>query len=275
MRNYRRNRKLIPVILLFLSVSHLQAGEILRFLSWNIEGNDSNPFLISYQISQMEGFDLFGLCEVNPGDVYWLAEAAAFGEGQNSQTPRFNHFAGSTGGSIRLMLIWDDHRLTPGDDGIIELHHLSQGNHRAPLAGHFVSRITGEQFYVVVNHLARGDEALRERQSLGLKEWAIERRHPVFFIGDFNFDYNLDTGTGNSAFNLFIEDDIIQWEAPSAEDLEPTYISNSYFSILDFVFTYNIPDNWNISTRVLHLNQSSDSPETSDHRPIKAVVQIP
>lgn len=253
----------------------LHAKETFRILSWNIEGSDSNPFFIAYQLSNMEGYDLIGLCEVNPKDSWWIGESASYGEGQNNRTPQFQHFTGTTGGSIRLMLIWDEQRLRLGEEGIIELHHLSQGNHRAPLTAHFVMIDSGNDFFVVLNHLARGDEALRQRQTEGIKEWSMDKNAPVLLMGDFNYDYNLDTGNGNTSFDLMIGDGDFRWAEPEDRDLAPTYLSKKYYSVLDFFFTYNFPDSWEFTSQVLHQQQTEDSSATSDHRPIKGILTLP
>ena len=46
---------------------------------------------------------------------------------------------------------------------------------------------------------------MRCSQAEGLREWARTQTLPIIAVGDYNFDYDFRTGTGNEAFAAFLQ----------------------------------------------------------------------
>ena len=72
-----------------------------------------------------------------------------------------------------MMIVWDDKRfqkigdkveLTSFDDGTV-VHTLNNGTHRSPMFCKFKIRGTSTEFLFMVNHLARGNTNLRNKQA--------------------------------------------------------------------------------------------------------------
>jgi hypothetical protein len=62
--------------------------------------------------------------------------------------------------------------------------------------------------------LTRGDESVRKRQAIGLRNWASEQRLPIIAIGDYNFDVDFKTRQGNEAYKRFTEGGVCEWVKP-------------------------------------------------------------
>ena len=121
----------------------------------------------------------------------------------------------------------------------------------------------------MVNHLARGSTDIRDEQAIGLRQWAEMQTLPVIAVGDYNFDYRIDDGEGNIAMGLFLTNNIWKWVKP--DRLHQTQGSQRFYSVLDFIFTANMPNNWIADSSILIDNPTSnDLVNTSDHRPIEA-----
>lgn len=69
-------------------------------------------------------------------------------------------------------------------------------------------RLSGEDFLLVLVHLARGDAEVRQEQAKGLPLWAADQKLPVIRVGDFNFDYEFATSRGTAAFDEFLLDNV-------------------------------------------------------------------
>ena len=106
-------------------------------------------------------------------------------------------------------------------------------------------------------------------------------------IGDYNFDYDFHTKTSNQAFQLFIKDGVWEWLQPEElidsnwSDLNPRLPDDQRTdrypdSILDFIFVAGPAQQWQAkSWVVVRPGDFPDSEETSDHRPVAAVVELP
>ncbi len=113
--------------------------------------------------------------------------------------------------------------------------------HRSPLVGHFRDRASGVEFIVTVNHLARGNENIRRRQAGGLRKWAEAQNW-----SDVHPRLPLDQRT----------------------DRYPD-------SILDFIFVAGSAQQWQAkSWVVVRPGDFPDTDETSDQRPVTAVVEL-
>ena len=132
---------------------------------------------------------------------------------------------------------------------------------------------SGEEFIFMVNHLARGDANLRQRQASGLKSWAESQTLPIVAVGDYNFDYDIDEGLGNPAFDSLQVDNVWAWIRP--ERLNKTQFSSRFYSVLDFIFIANEPPNCTVDSSILTNGfPSQDDGRRSDHRPVEARILI-
>lgn len=254
-------------LLIFFSQISMAEKRILT-LGWNVESGDNDPRHIESQLKALEGYDIVGLTEVRFPNAQLYADAVEHGEGAGgSLNPRFEYEISDTGGADRMMIIWDDKRFRRIDSD--ELSHIGGGSHRVPMYIHFELRSNGEEFLYMVNHLARGNEQKRNQQANELNQWARQQSLPIIAVGDYNFDYSVDEGIGNQSMTNFIKDDVWTWLRP--DRLHQTQVSEKYYSVLDFIFTANMPIHWTGDSRVLLDGfVVTDTTNTSDHRPIEA-----
>jgi endonuclease/exonuclease/phosphatase family metal-dependent hydrolase len=245
--------------------------------------------VIVRQLHELSGYDIVGLTEVRASSIKKYVDALSASG---------NTFLGvntATGRSDRFVLAYNTKRLQILSG--YEMHRYgdwllnSQGNdgiwrHRSPLVGHFRDRESGVEFIVTVNHLARGNENIRRRQAGGLRKWAEAQSLPLIAIGDYNFDYDFHTKTGNMAFQLFTKDNVWKWVRPE-KLIDSNWADNNPRlpldqrtdrypdSILDFIFVAGPAKDWQAkSWVVVRQGDFPDSDETSDHRPVAAVVGL-
>ena len=263
------------LLLACFAATSLHAQWRLKALSWNIESGDSDLTWVSEQLASMEGFDMMALSEVDPTWAAALVEAAEQGEGaKGNWNASFDYVISATGYNQRLMIIWDNLRFERVTEPV-ELDNLNTQSlsYRSPLYVELRHRVNGESFIVMVNHLARGADDIRNFQAEGLVAWANEQTRPIIALGDYNFDYDIDEGVGNEGFNRMTQTEEWVWVRP--EKLIKSQSNSSYHSILDFIFAANIPDNWSAMSEVLSLYSPFEDDEiTSDHRPVSATFYI-
>ncbi len=266
---------LLPIAMLaLLPAQWSHADKRIKILGWNVEARGNDSATIAQHLRDLDGFDILGLSEVNKDNFNLYRKAAGHGEGTEGESPRFRYIPGKTGGDIfRLAILYDTKRFEEEEQ--FELHDIQEG-HRAPLVARFKLKDASPpaRFLFMVNHLARRDEDARGRQAKKLQAWAAAQTLPVIAVGDYNFDYSVDQGEGNPAFNLMLKDDVISWVRPP--ELYKTSLHPSFNGVLDFVFTAHFPDSWKIRSRILvHGFPLSDTDKTSDHRPVQARIFIP
>ena len=125
-------------------------GEQLKVAAYNVESGDAEAAVVAERIAAIDGVDLWGMSEVH--EPAWLDAfevAAEVGEDAD-----FRQILGSTARNDRLGILYDADRLELRAS--IELHAINAlGRVRAPLAGRFRLRSTGQEFLCVVNHLYR------------------------------------------------------------------------------------------------------------------------
>ena len=150
------------------------------------------------------------------------------------------------------------------------------------LACQFHDVITGTDFLVVLNHLARHDVGLRQQQAKGLRLWAAAQTLPVIAMGDFNFDYNFATQAGNAAFTEFLSDGTWKWVRPEPlidtnwADHDGNGSDDYPNSMLDFVFVAGAARGWEATCSVVvRAGDFPDDQTTSDHRPVRCVMDVP
>lgn len=262
----------LALCLMLLLTSDASAQKRLLCLSWNAESGENDKYTIAKRLAEFEGFDIIGLTEVKSENAELYADAASTGEGADgSDSPNFDHVVGTAGGADRMMIIWDNNRLEKIGD-LEELDDLNEGNHRAPMFCKFKIRDTGIEFLFMVNHLARVNSDLRNRQAEGLAQWADDQTLPVIAVGDYNYDFDIDDGVGNEGYNNMLAGDHWTWLKP--DRLQQTQLSPSYYSVLDFIFTANMPDTWEGTSAILMHLPALDNDAESDHRPVEGHFYI-
>ena len=287
---------------------HGRAGaEAFRILAWNVESNRpgaapvSDASVLSHELTALlqvpaTRAQIVALSEVEPRTVPLYRQAVAAGLGTEVD------FVTSASGGFRdsdsLLLVVDTTRFSI--EHVFELHRYADipanfvvmdeasadyGTIRArsPLVARLRDR-TGGPFWLIVNHLARGEDDLRVDQARALRQWAQDHAdEPVITAGDFNFDYDFRSGRGNAAFDAMLEGGVWQWLRPDplidsnwTDDRDHPGQDRYPDSILDFVFVANGARTWKGESDVIvRPNDFPDSAETSDHRPIMATFDPP
>ena len=297
--------KITAIALTALSfISWNAFGEEFRILAWNVESNRpssapvSDPVIIGRQLSEILATpatrsQLIALCEVDPKSFLLLKDSAA--KGLNSNVDFVTSGSGGFGDSDSLMLIVESTRFAIED--AIELHrfagiaantNISDPNSsdfgalraRSPLAVKILDKASSKSFWVIVNHLARGEADLRTDQARMLVKWAAAHPEPIISAGDHNFDFEFHTQQGNEGFKAMIEGEVWQWLKPNplidtnwSDDRRVTdhRVDRYPDSILDFIFVANQAKDWKgKSTVVVRDGDFPDNDQTSDHRPIIA-----
>ena len=176
----------------------------LKFLSWNVESEGSEPATIVKQLGKIGQYDVIALTEVLPQAAGDFCEA--FGDD-------YQYVMSETGRNDRMMLIYNTGSLKFVRK--FELHDINyKSKYRSPLVVHFKDLLSGNELLVMVNHLARGSAETRQIQAKKLVEWARNESMPIVALGDYNFDYVFDTRKGNEGFRLFLKDNIWEWVEP-------------------------------------------------------------
>lgn len=250
----------------------------ISLLAWNVESGGADPSVIAEQLKHLGGYDVYALSEVSPDD--FEIHAAALGSNYQS-------IESKTGRSDRLQILFNTDRFELVRKQ--EMDHYRDyilnnetRTHRSPLMVHLRQRDTGVEFLVVANHLARGNEDLREKQAIGLREWARDQTLPTITIGDFNFDYDFPTEKGNEAFVEMMRDNVWLWVQPEEfidtnwADSDGDGNDNYPHSMLDFAFVAGPAKTWNPTCRVIVRDGDfPDTQQTSDHRPVELIVTPP
>lgn len=271
-------RTILTITIFCVCASLLMAEEYdthekrLLLLGWNVESGGNSAAAIAKQLADFEGYDLIGLCEVRLQNAERYKDAVAEGEGAHGKLSTFDYRISESGGADRQMIIWDTERLILVSNAVEETS-MQYGNYRAPFWVRFWFKDTEEEFIFMMNHLARGNANIRQSQAEDLDQWVQSQNIPVIAMGDYNFDYNIDEGTGNDAMNIFLSPGNFKWIRPI--QIEKTNLHPKYNGVLDFLFVAQQPDNWTVTSGILSANfKYPDDDNTSDHRPISGTVYI-
>lgn len=251
----------------------------LSILAWNIESGGADNQVILAQMKdlrekQFNGkLDLIALSETPPKtEDLW-----------QSVLPGGVAVMGTTGDGDRLCIIFNGERFE--QVRVIELAKfdkftLNPGNQRSPLIVHLKDKATGVEFLVLDNHLARGNADRRKEQALGLSAWAREQNLPMIAVGDYNFDFDFKTKSGNEAFRAFLNDGVWKWNEPRElidsnwADHNKDGLDDYPDSLLDMVFTAGPAKEWNVTAEIIvREGDFPDDNKTSDHRPVKVLVK--
>ena len=243
----------------------------LKFLSWNVESEGSDPETIAKQIAELGNYDVIALTEVLPQAALRFCKAVG---------AEYNYVLSNTGRNDRMMLIYNKKSLSFVRQ--FELDDINyKSRYRSPMVGHFRDMLTGKELLVMVNHLARGKEEARQIQAKKLVEWGRDQTMPVVALGDYNFDYVFDTRKGNESFRLFMKDNVWEWVEP-IEMIDTNWYDNPEApdgkddfpgSMLDFAFVAGPAKEWTTSCKVIvREGDFPDDENTSDHRPFELIV---
>jgi endonuclease/exonuclease/phosphatase family metal-dependent hydrolase len=281
-------------------------AEPFKLLAWNVESNRpgqapvSDPGVISEQLAgllraQATRAQIVALSEVEPKTAPAYREAVA--DGLDTEVDFVTSASGGFKDADSLLLVVDAKRFAIED--VFELHRYAglaanfnvldadsadygAVRARSPLVAKLKDKTSEKTFWLIVNHLARGEEDLRVEQAKVLKKWAEDHNgEPIIAAGDFNFDYDFKTQKGNLAYDAMIQGGVWQWLKPEplvdsnwADDRSNPGRDRYPDSILDFVFVANGAKKWNgESDVVVREGDFPDSAKTSDHRPIIATFQ--
>jgi endonuclease/exonuclease/phosphatase family metal-dependent hydrolase len=243
----------------------------LKFLSWNVESEGSDPAVIQQQLAEFTGYDVIALTEVLP-------EAARdFG---NAWGENYDFIVSRSGNNDRMMLIYNKESLSLVRK--FEIRDINfKDRYRSPLVAHFKDSRSGKELQVMVNHLARGKAEIRQMQARKLVEWAREQTLPIVAVGDYNFDYVFADRNGNEGFRVFMKDNIWKWIEPIElvdtnwydNPREPDGKDDYPGSMLDFGFVAGSAKQWRSSCKVIVRDGDfPDDETTSDHRPFELIL---
>lgn len=279
MAQFRRLFLLCMVLTLAIVISNSALAQddddTLTVISWNVESGEADPAEIAAQIAEFQEVDIWGLVEVDSNDARSFEASAEIGEGTD-----YLSILGSTGGDDRLVILYDGERFELIDT--FELDEINiRGNVRSPLVAHFLDSFTEQEFLFMVNHLWRSNDRGRHEQARMLNQWAAEQDLPVIAVGDYNFDYDIDTGEYDLGYDLMTIDDVFEWVRP--DELVSTQCTldrndetRCFFnSVLDFIFVSGAARDWDmISEIVVREGDFPDDELTSDHRPVLGVFIV-
>jgi hypothetical protein len=246
----------------------------LQVIGFNTESGGSDPGTVADEvIADMRGEGLWGFAEVEDSAAAERYVAAAADPGGDES---WDHVLGTTGYSDRLVLAWDDARFSlESSEELVEIN--VGGTVRAPLVGRMRERSTDLEFLFVVNHLWRTDEPKRHEQAELLNAWGREQSLPVVMVGDFNLDWDVQSGRHDEGYDLLTDGGVFEWVKP--DPLLSTQCSGYYDSVLDFVFVGGEARSWGAESDVLRPDDSycsgSHRETWSDHRPVRAVFTVP
>ena len=268
-------RRLVLVTFVLAATAAFATEEI-TVIGWNAESGDANPAVVAARIEEIDGCDIWGICEVQNSS--W---ATAFEHGAEvDENADFLSILGTTGRSDKMLIIYDSDRFERLDD--FELHRINLGgNVRAPLVGHFKIRGTDIEFLFMVNHLYRTKDFQRYEQARLLNLWASQQTLPIIARGDYNFDWSVPVGdkVHDQAYDEMVKDGHFTWIRPST--LKKTQASPNFNTVLDFVFLGGNSWTWKAESTILKRDANDadddsfpDDNQLSDHRPVRARIRI-
>lgn len=264
----------VAIVFLFVLVLPMPASAMqdLNVATYNVESpnftpRDTDADIVSGILQGQTEPIIWGLQEVmNQNDLDKFT---------NQMGINFRSHLGNSGSQDRLGIIFNNDKLELERD----VRNLSgSGGSRRPLVGQFKFRGGGPSFLFMVNHFNRGDEDKRNDQAEFVRNWAASQNLPVVIVGDFNFDYDIPSGPGNTAFNLLFQNDILKWVQPSCllpgagNSCPPrgTQCNPDFNSILDAVVVGGDAQNWNVTRSSIEpFDCSEEASGAPDHRIVR------
>ena len=237
---------------------------------WNVGLDDADVTVIGDLLADYQGVDIWGLAEVNERDQSpsLLEQAAEIGE-----TGDFAAVLGASGDAMRLLALYNADRFDLL--GQEELNAINTtGNARAPLILQLKEKSSGQEFLFMVNHLYRSRDEERLKQAQLLAQWAAAQTLPVIAVGDYNFDWAVQSGESNhdAAYDAMTQGDAWEWIRP--EHLVTSQCSGwpcTYNTVLDFVFTAGPARDWPARSVIAVVpGDFPDDTQRSDHRAVLA-----
>ena len=244
-------------------------------VSWNVDSGGADPHFVALRISEIEGVDLWGLCEVR--DERW---AALFREAACEDDPgAFASILSPTGGSDRSCILYDRRKFDCL--GCSELDWRDQSWYRYGMAlrpslvARLRHRASGSEFHFMVNRLG-GFEA--EKQAAALNDWAKRQEIPVIAVGTYDFEYRSETTSlspnRRRGYASLTVDGAFEWLMP----INPVRtVSRGDFDEIDDFVLLSGWKKW-LQGRSMILVDPEDFPDnemTPDHRPVKAAITLP
>jgi hypothetical protein len=246
--------------------------ELVTAVGFNCESGESVPSVVAEVVAAVRGESLWGWVEVEDEDAAEILVAAAGDDASQD----FQWIIGESGWEDRIVIAWDDARFE-----LVSYEELDDinvgGTARAPLVARLELRSNGRELLFMANHLWRTEDDSRHEQAALLNAWGRAQGLPVIAVGDYNFDWEVEDGETyhDEGYDLMTEDDVFVWVRP--DELVKTQCSQSYNSVLDFVFTSGEASDWPASSEILESDNAycNDDWERSDHRPVAGSFEIP
>ncbi len=245
-------------------------------VAWNIESGGTTDRVIAARINEIDAehaVALWALSEV-PAD----AEEELFPK--INRIDEYRVCMSELRGNDRLAFLIDDSVFQLLE--LTELSEIALVTMRPAFAAELLHRRSGTEMLVILVHLARSPNYMRFAQSRALRIWAARKyRRPVFIMGDFNYDWDIESlgASRDPGFDIVTDDDFT-WAEPV--DLIASQFSdadrdgiNDYNSILDFVFYNDTASSLSPECRILRFPGDFPDDETSsDHRPLLTVIRF-
>lgn len=239
----------------------------IKVVGWNTELNGADVKVIAKRIANFQDVDLWGLVEIDRASYTQPLELAA----EVGEKADYASVLSESGGGDRMLAIYNTTRFTLVDSW--ELTEINTtGNARAALVLQLQETGSGEELLFMVNHLYRTRNEERYKQARLLNAWAAGQTLPVIAVGDYNFDWEVDSGEHDIGYNLLTNGGEFTWVKP--EKLVTTQCSGwpcQFNSVLDFVFVAGPAQQWRAESEIIVVEGDfPDNASTSDHRPIMA-----
>ncbi|MEQ1501563.1 MAG: endonuclease/exonuclease/phosphatase [Myxococcota bacterium] len=237
-------------------------------IGFNVESGGADAGITADDlVAPIVGESIWGFAEVlNDAAARQLVDAAA----DPGSDQVFDYVFGTTGYEDHLVLAWDDTRFALEQS--VELDEINvSGSVRSPLVGYLRDRETGIPFTVVVNHLFRSDEDARHEQARLLNDWGATEPGAVVMIGDYNFDWEVETGEHDQGYDELVAGGVFEWIQPST--MLKSQCSSFYDSVLDFVFVGGDAQGWPADAEILYPEEGychGHIDTWPDHRPMAA-----
>jgi hypothetical protein len=277
MKLSRTLQRLISVAFLSALFGVSASAQRLTVVGWNLESGGSSITAIAERVRRFQGVDLWGLSEV-AGDATLKAFEAAAKDGGHAD---FQRLISLTGCGDRLGIVFNAARLE-----LLRAEELHQVTYdadepppgrceRSPLVAEFRDSRSNRRFLFMVNHLAKGDSALRHIQAQRLNEWVRAQPLPVIAAGSYNFNWSLTNGDRNhdAGFDKMVAGGHWAWIRPKT--LIRSQCSANNYGVLDFVFVSMAARPFALNSEIIQeANDCANAAINPDYRPIKAVFDL-
>lgn len=178
------------VTALLLTISQLSFAQPIRAIGYNIEGGykpDASIGTIVNNMNKLGHSDLWAFSEATIDWVPTLTKSA----GKNYQSFATSNAISTTDS---LVIIVNTDRFDVIDHK--ELFDVQVKRYSRPtLVTILKDKVTGKNFFFMVNHLDRGDAIARHKQALILNQYIKSIDMPLVAMGDYNFDWDLNSTT--------------------------------------------------------------------------------